>query len=65
MEGSIITVVEPSKCRTSIRKIKGKKTRESGKHADLLLLSDQERRSYEIPGVLPKETQSRLWTDRC
>ena len=51
MEGSVITVVEPSKCRTSIiRKIKGENPR------------DQERRSYKIPGALPKESQSRFWS---
>ena len=67
MEGSIITVVvEPSsKCQTSIRKNHGRKTEMFRKQPGLLLLPDQERRSYKIPGALPKETQSRLWTDRC
>ena len=52
MEGSIITVVEPSKSQTSIRKNHGRKPEGSGEKADLLLLPDQERRSYKIPGRL-------------
>ena len=66
MKGGIfIVVVQPSKYRTSMRKNRGRKPERSGEHADLLLLPDQERRSYKIHGALPKETQSRLWTDRC
>ena len=37
MEGSIITVVEPSKCLTSIRKSHGRKLERSGEQVGLLL----------------------------
>ena len=65
MEGSMITEVKPSKSRTSIRTNHGQKPERSGEKADLLLLPDQERRSYSFSRAPPKETQSRLWTDRC
>ena len=62
MEGSIIIVVDPSKCRTSIRKIKGENPSEP--EGTLIYYDCQvmrgEMRSYKIPGALPKETQSRL-----
>ena len=62
MEGSITIVVDPSKCRTSTRKIKGENP--SDPEGTLIYYYRQvrrdERRSYKIPGALPKETQSRL-----
>ena len=55
MEGSMITVVEPSKCQTRIRKNHGQKPKRSEEHADLLLLPGQEKmRSYKIARALIK-----------